>query len=116
MRGRNRSIYSNAQRLLLASSSLVAALAVVPQEAWAQSVWGGADGNYRSDTNWSPAVAPIVAGQSAVFDCAAAPPGRMISIRTATSAPPSRRFRAQASSSTAPPTPPTRLWSPAPPR
>ena len=74
MRGKNRSIYSNAQRLLLASSSLVAALALVPQDARAQSsVWGGvgsttATGSYRTDTNWGPAVAPLGAGQSAVFD------------------------------------------------
>ena len=73
MRGKNRSIYSNAQRLLLASSSLVAALALVPQEARAQSVWGGvgsttANSNYRTDTNWVPAGSPIGPGQSAVFD------------------------------------------------
>ncbi len=52
--------------LLLGSGLAVAA---VPA-AHAQSTWGGPanTSDYNDDNNWTPAVAPIAGGQSAVFD------------------------------------------------
>ncbi|MBA2399245.1 MAG: autotransporter-associated beta strand repeat-containing protein, partial [Bradyrhizobium sp.] len=45
------------------------AFAAVPA-VHAQSVWGGttSTGDYNTDSEWTPATAPIAAGQSAVFD------------------------------------------------
>ena len=45
------------------------AVAAVPA-ARAQSTWGGttSTGDYNTDSEWTPAIAPIAAGQSAVFD------------------------------------------------
>jgi autotransporter-associated beta strand protein len=56
---------------LLASSALVG-IALMPSAAQAQSVWGGTGSStittdYNLGTNWSGAVAPIAAGQSAQF-------------------------------------------------
>ena len=46
-------------------------VAAVPA-AHAQSVWGGttSTGDYNTATEWTPATAPVAAGQSAVFDAA----------------------------------------------
>jgi len=53
--------------MLLLGSGLV--VAAVPA-AHAQSTWGGPANmsDYNDDNNWTPAVAPIAGGQSAVFD------------------------------------------------
>jgi autotransporter-associated beta strand protein len=51
---------------LLCSAS-IAALVLIPQQAQAQSTWRGATSDYNTGTNWNNVVAPIGAGQSAIF-------------------------------------------------
>ncbi len=46
------------------------AVAAVPAAQAADFTWNGADDDYNTNANWSPATAPTAAGQSAVFDAA----------------------------------------------
>jgi autotransporter-associated beta strand protein len=51
------------KRQILALPLLAASVA----PAVAQSTWNGPDGNYNTNANWTPAIAPVSPGQSAIF-------------------------------------------------
>ncbi|SHJ79732.1 autotransporter-associated beta strand repeat-containing protein [Bradyrhizobium lablabi] len=56
---------------LASGMALAAASLVVATPAQAQSTWNGVSNDYNLSTNWTPATAPVAAGQSAIFGATA---------------------------------------------